>query len=125
MYLVAIYLVPWLHRRRTAEVELPESWEKVLMERPSFAQLSENKKERVRSLVKVFMAEKYFEPDDLLWHKQVEISAIMALKVFDSKHKFLPKLSTIRISEVQNFGQGLLEVTSIESLNEVDLEKWF
>ena len=125
VYVSIIYLLPWFNRRRIAAFEMPAAWERVLNDREEFMHLSEDKKERIRTLVKIFMAEKYFEPDELGWDQQIKISAIIALKIHDSRHKYLSKLSTIRISNNHNSGQGFLEVTSIENLNDIDFKKWF
>ena len=126
-YLVLVYLFPWLHRKRIGANEMPESWERILQERhEKFGGLSEAEKNQVRKIVKVFMAEKFLEPDDKLkWDEQILICSTIALKVFRDKHKFLSKLSTITIGKDERFGQGLLEVPSIEHLSTIEYMRWY
>ncbi len=107
--------------------EFPESWEKILQDHfEGFRELNLKDQNEVRLIVKVFMAEKYFEPDEhLKWDEQILICAHMAFKIYLEKHRFLRKLSTIVIGKPLNMGQGLLETPSIESLKTIDYKKWY
>lgn len=110
-----------------ASQEFPESWEKVLAEHfVNFKDLTPSEQDEVRLIVKVFMAEKYFEPDDdLKWDEQILICANIASMIYLEKHRFLRKLSTVIIGTKLNLGQGLIEVPSFESLKDIDYKKWF
>lgn len=110
-----------------ASQEFPESWERVLCENiDNFKGLAPDSQEEIRAIVKVFMAEKYLEPDDdLKWDEQILICAIIASQIYLEKHRYLGKLSTIKIGSSLNAGQGLLEVPSISALKDVDYKKWF
>lgn len=110
-----------------ASQEFPESWEKVLTDHfDGYGSLDTEAQNEVRIIVKVFMAEKYLEPDDeLKWDEQIMICAHIASKIYQEKHRFLSKLSTIVIGKTLNQGQGLLEVPSIETLKTIDYKRWF
>lgn len=110
-----------------ASQEFPESWEKVLCESfPSYKDLSPDHREEVRLIVKVFMAEKYLEPDDeLKWDEQILICSNIAFAIYKDKHRYLRKLSTITVGKNLNLGQGLIEVPDFESLKKVDFRKWY
>lgn len=125
-YLILAYLLPWIHRKKVASYEIPEAWDRVLnTKHPEFLELSPIDQEKVRSIVKVFMAEKYFEPDNLKWDQQIQICAYMALGIFNKRHKHLSKLSTIKIGKKEHLGQGFIEVSSVESLKNIEYDRWF
>jgi hypothetical protein len=126
-YVFIIYVMPILKRNQMASQEFPESWEKVLGDNfVNFKELTPPQKDQVRLIVKVFMAEKYFEPDDdLKWDEQILICAHIASVIYLEKHRFLRKLSTVIIGTKLNLGQGLLEVPSFESLKDIDYKKWY
>jgi hypothetical protein len=126
-YVFIIYIMPILKRSQMASQEFPESWEKVLAEHfVNFKDLTPSEQDEVRLIVKVFMAEKYFEPDDdLKWDEQILICANIASMIYLEKHRFLRKLSTVIIGTKLNLGQGLIEVPSFESLKDIDYKKWF
>lgn len=126
-YIFVIYLLPSLKRKQMASQEFPESWEKVLEDQfIGFESLSPSQKDEIRLIVKVFMAEKYFEPDeDLKWDEQILICANIASRIYLEKHRYLRKLSTIIVGTKTNLGQGLLEVPSFESLKNIDYKRWY
>lgn len=124
-YIFLAYIYPALHRNRVANQEMPESWERVLNEQVAgFTELLSDEQEKVRRLLKVYMAEKFLEPDELKWDEQILIFSHVAMAMRDKRSPYLKKLSTIKIGPSENFGQGLLEVTSIEKLKTIDFKRW-
>lgn len=125
-YMLIAYVLPWVHRKKVASYEMPEAWERVLnTKHPEFLKLDDSKKEVIRKMVKVFMAEKYFEPDNLKWDEQIMICATLALSSYDKKHRYLSKLSTIKIGKNVKEAQAFVEVKAIEDLKSIELKRWF
>ncbi len=104
---------------------MPEAWERVLnTEVKGFVDLSEGEKEAVRKLLKVYMAEKFFEPKRMKWDQQILICAYLAMALHDKKGKYLSRLSTIKIGKAFKEGQGFLQVLSPEELLNIEYKKW-
>ncbi len=105
---------------------MPEAWERVLNnDVKGFSDLNEAEQEEIKKLLKVYMAEKFFEPKRMKWDQQILICAYLAMAVHKKKGKYLTKLSTIKIGRTQKDGQGFLQVSSPEELLKVEYKKWF
>lgn len=104
---------------------MPESWDRVLNEQVTgFKELDSKDQEKIRKLVKVYMAEKYMEPKNMKWDLQILICGLMAKAVYNSKAPYLNKLSTIKIGKSEKIGQGFLQVADVQDLQKIDYKKW-
>jgi len=125
IYLLLVYIFPRLHRWRVAKEEMPEAWERVLNNQvKGFMDLGDQEKEAVRKLLKVYMAEKFFEPKRMKWDQQILICAYLAMALHGKRGKFLSRLSTIKIGKAFKEGQGFLQVPAPEDLLKIEYKKW-
>lgn len=125
VYFCLVHLFPAIRLRTLAGADMPESWEKKILEHvEGFNDLEAKDQEAIRRLVKVYMGELYLEPKRMKWQDQMKITIYLAHRLHKEKSPYLKKLKTIKIGK-KTLAQGdLLEVQSIEELKTTDLSLW-